>query len=204
MSRRINKDFVEQFHDYDLNVQSRTVTLFSVHTEIDSNESGVEAALAARTIKNLSILESINLDPITIILNTPGGDWYHGMAIYDAIKACKSQVTIKGIAQVMSMGAVIMQAADVRLLYPNAKFMIHYGHNGFEGHSKTTQKWAKEFSRVDKEMENIFLEKIKEKHPDFQLQRLKKMLDHDTILNAKETVVLGLVDGIVGEEEYGK
>jgi ATP-dependent Clp protease protease subunit len=200
MSRN-TKDHLEQFHVFDVHVPSRTISLFSVHTDMDGDESGVESSMAEKAIKNLAILEALNKDPITIILNTPGGDWYNGMAIYDAVKACKSHVTIKGIGQVMSMGSVIMQAADKRVLYPNTKVMIHYGTFGFEGHSKTAQKWAKEADKLDSNMEEILFEKIKAKNPAFKFARLKNMLDHDTILSAKEALELGLADEILGEDE---
>lgn len=199
MGRKFTKDDIDKLHDYDIHVSSRTVTIFSVHTGLDGSESGVDSSLAERVIKNLAILESINNEPINIILNTPGGCWYSGMAIFDAIAKCKSHVTIKGIGQVMSMGSVIMQAGDVRQLYPYARMMIHYGYSAWEGHSKTGEKIARECSFLDRQMEKIFLEKIKEKHPNFTLKRLQKMLDHDTYLSAREAVSLGLADSIVGE-----
>lgn len=201
MSRRHTRDDIDRFHDYDVHIPSRTISMFSVHTDQDGGESGVESALAERAIKNLTILEAISQEPITILLNTPGGDYYHGMAIYDAIKACKSHVTIKGLAQVMSMGSIIMQAADTRMLYPNAKMMIHYGYNSFDADAKTYQNWSKEFSKLDERTEQILLDSIQEKNPTFKRAQLKKMLSHDTILNAKKALSLGLIDEIVGEKK---
>lgn len=197
---KVNKDVIEHLHDHDIHDKLRLITLFSKDKDTADSESGVDHMLAERLIKNLTILESINKEPITIILNTPGGDWYHGMAIYDAIAACKAHVTVKGIGQVMSMGSVIMQAADSRVLYPNAKMMIHYGDNALSGHSKIVKKWAEDDQKNNAKMEEIFLEKIKQKHPDFDIRRLKKMLDYDTILSAAEAVNYGLADSIEGSE----
>jgi len=67
-------------------------------------ESGTDAKMAESLIKNLVILENINKEPITIIMNNIGGDVYHGIAIYDAIKACESRVTIKVFGSAQSMG----------------------------------------------------------------------------------------------------
>lgn len=195
------KDTVDQFHDYDIYLPSRTITAFSLEEDQEKGESGVDSGFAKRIIKNLVMLESVSSDPITIILNTPGGDWYQCMALYDVIKECKSHVTIKGSGQIMSAGPIILQAADTRLLYPNSKVMIHYGDHSVSNSSVNFERWAEEMKSGKEDMERILLEKIKEKLPEFKASKIKSMLEHDTIFSAREAVNLGLADGIVGEYE---
>lgn len=161
-----------------------------------NGESGTDHVMAEKVIKNLYILETISQDPIMILANNCGGDEYHGLAIYDAIKDCKSQITIKVLGHAMSMGSIILQAADKRIMSQNAIQMIHYGTWGVRDHSKTTQQWAKEGLRIDKWMEKLYLGRIRQKQPHFSLQRLQKMLDHDTFLTAEQSVELGLADEI--------
>lgn len=192
---RINRDDVDKLYDYDLYIPSRTIYMGSVESSIDGGESGVEAVMAERVIKALHLLDQKD-EPITIIMNNPGGDWYHGMAIYDAIKACQSHVTVKVMGMAMSMGGVILQAADQRIMSPNSRFMMHYGYMGWEGHSKTFDKWGDENKRINKEMEDIFLEKIRKKHPNYTREDLEKALNHDTILTSHETIALGLADKV--------
>ena len=193
---RINRDDVDKLYDYDIYIPSRTIYMGSTESDIENGESGVEAVMAERVIKALHLLDQKN-EPITIIMNNPGGDWYHGMAIYDAIKGCQSHVTIKVYGMAMSMGALILQAADKRVMAPNARCMIHYGYMDWGGHSKTFAKWAKENDKLNEEMERILLEKIQDVHPNKTLEELKEMLDHDTILSAQETVDLGLADELL-------
>ena len=50
-------------------------------------------------------------------------------------------------------------------------------------------------------MEQLYLEKIRQKHPDFKLKKVQAMCNFDTILSAKETVELGLADKVLGEED---
>ncbi len=192
---RINRDDVDKLYDYDLYIPSRTIYMGSVESSIDGGESGVEAVMAERVIKALHLLDQKD-EPITIIMNNPGGDWYHGMAIYDAIKACQSHVTVKVMGMAMSMGGVILQAADARIMSPNSRFMMHYGYMGWEGHSKTFDKWGDENKRINKEMEDIFLDKIRKKHPAYTREDLEKALNHDTILSSHEAVALGLADKV--------
>ena len=196
---RANRDDMCKFHDYSLYVPTRTLYMGSEFSDDDS-ESGVDSGMAARQIKNLHILDSINNDTITIILNNPGGDVNHGLAIYDAIKACKSPVTVKVFGLAASMASIILQASNERIMAPNAVQMVHYGHMGIDQHQKTVYKHVDEAKRIDKWMEKMYLERIKEKQPLFTLSRLQRMLDHDTFLTAQASVDLGLADKVLGEE----
>jgi len=200
---RLIKESIDRFYDYDIHVETRTIYMGSVSVDFD-DESGTDANMAERVIKGLHLLDlsaPTGDKPITIIMNNLGGDWYHGMAIYDAIKACKNHVTIVVYGYAMSMGSIILQAADKRTMMPNSRLMIHYGTNGYYGHTKTFIKWAEETKKIDIEMENIYMEKIKEKNPTFTLHKLKEMCKFDTFLNSKEALGVGLIDEILGEGE---
>lgn len=198
MSKRLNRDDIDKWHDSGIYIPTRHVFIGSENSD-DSGEGGCDYLMAERAIKNLHVLESINKEPITILMNNIGGDEYHGFAIYDAIGLCESHVTIKVLGHAMSMGSIILQAADERLMASTSRQMIHYGTWGIHDHAKTTQKWAKEGEKIDKWMEQMYLQKIKEKMPHFTLARLQRMLDHDTFLTAKESVEIGLADKILGD-----
>lgn len=194
---KLIRDDVDKFHDYSLYIPQRTMFMGSEDYSLEHGESGTDGLMAERTIKNLAILEHLSNAPITIIMNNIGGDEYHGFAIYDAIKACKSRVTIKVFGHAMSMGSIILQAADERVVAPTSRQMIHYGTWGLHDHAKTSQKWAEEGKKIDAWMEQMYLTRIKEKHPDFKLTKLKHLLDHDTFLTAKESVEFGLADSVL-------
>lgn len=200
MAKRINRDDVDKFHDYSLYIPTRTIYIGSEEHNIENGESGTDGAMAERVIKNLTILDTKD-EPINVIMNNIGGDVNHGLAIYDAIKACKSHVAITVFGHCMSMGSIILQAADVRIMSENSVQMIHYGVMGAEGHAKTVYKQADENKRIDKWMETMYLEKIKEKQEHYTLARLQRMLAHDTFITARESVNLGLCDQILGEEK---
>lgn len=199
MSKRLNRDDIDKFHDHNLYIPTRTIYLGS--TQFDENgEGGVDALSAQYFIKNMTILNSSS-GPIHIILNNPGGEWAHGMAIYDIIKLSPNHVTITVYGQAMSMASVILQAADSRVLAPNCEVMIHYGSNSFTGNSKDFDKWSEANKRSNTLMEDILLEKIQEKHPTFKLKQLQSMLMVDTIIPAKDAVNLGLADEILTQTQ---
>lgn len=204
--RRYKTDDIDKFFDYDLSIPTRTIFMGSVFTDSEGGESGTDAFMAERMIKALHIMENDGAaasdgdKPITIIMNNIGGDEYHGQAIFDAIRHCKNHVDIKVFGHAMSMGSIILQAADRRIMSANSKQMIHYGTWGWDGHAPTGHKWAEEFAKLDRWMEDLYLAKIREKHSKFTRTKLKSMLMTDTFLTAKESVEIGLADEVIGEE----
>lgn len=178
-----------EFFDYDCDLTHRIIWLGAIDT-----------SSTKKTIKALYLMnaDAPNGDkPITVILNSPGGDWYAGMSIYSAIKKSANPVTVRVSGWAASMGTVILQAAAHRVMEDEATLMIHSGSNSFEGHSKSFHSWAEEDKRISGIMHRIYLEKIQEKHPDFRLKKLEEMLHFDKWLTAEQTLELGLIDEVV-------
>lgn len=196
---KASKDDLGRFHDYGIYMPSRTIYMGS---EIvgEESESGTDALMAERIVKNLHVLDSLAEQEITILANNLGGDVMHGLAIYDAIKACRSNIVIKVFGNASSMGSIILQAADERIMSPNSVQMIHFGTLSVGGHVKTVYKQTEENKRIDSWMEKMYLEKIRQKITDFSLQRLKGMLDHDCFLTAQKSVEIGLADKVLGDD----
>lgn len=200
MSKRINRDDVDRFHDYDLYLPTRTIIIRSENTDEDG-ESGVDSDMAQRAIKNLHILDSMSPSgdqPIMIIMNSPGGDVLHGMSIYDAVTLCKNHVTITINGYGMSIAAWILQAADHRVMTKHSRLMVHTGYMGLsENHPEINKRWMKQFDIDEDEFENILLEKIKIKKPNFTKKNMKEMLRFDTILTPEQALEFNLIDEIV-------
>ena len=156
------KETWDKWFDNNIDISGRTIYVGSVNDN-DGMEPGVDAFMAESVIKAMHVLESKNSDPITILMNNPGGDWYHGMAIYDVIKNVKSHCTVKAFGYAMSMGSIILQAADKRIMMPHSKFMIHFGSSEFSNHMKTVERGVEEEKRLNYIMENIYLDVMLEK-----------------------------------------
>jgi len=152
---KVNKETLDRWFDYNVDVESRTIYMGS--------EEGVDAVMAEQMIKGMHILESKSTDIITIIMNNIGGDFFHGMAIYDVIQTSKCHCVIKVYGHAMSMGSLILQAADKRIMSPNSRFMIHFGYDSHSGHAKMVERWADESKRLSHLMENIYLDVMMEK-----------------------------------------
>jgi ATP-dependent Clp protease, protease subunit len=151
----------------------------------------VTPRMAGDLVRALHILEAIG-EPITIHLSTPGGDMTAGLDMYDAIKACDIPITIIGRGEVMSMGAVILQAAPVRLLTPNTTVLVHvgYGHTGSDLPENIVSQ-AKSCKRLSDRFYSIIGRRI-----GLSRQEMLERFRWDTFLTASQAVKLGLADGI--------
>lgn len=177
MRRYRDSDYVISWFDNGLDIETRTIYMGSM-SNVGEGESGVDNFMAENFIKGMHILESKSLDKeIFIIMNNPGGDWYHGMAIYDAIKNSPCHCTIKVYGHAMSMGSVILQAADQRIMMPNSRFMIHYGTDSIDSHSKNVSKWAEEYKKINSEMEEIYIERMMEKMTAVKISKYSRTLN---------------------------
>lgn len=135
--------------------------------------------------------------PLYIRLMSDGGSVSVARGIYDLIREFKSLVTIKCFGEVASSATIILQAADLRVMGPNSKLMIHVGENGDNsGHPRNAERLAEQDKIDEKWMEDKYLEKIKQKKPRFTRIKMKKMLEYDTYLNPKEALEFGLIDEI--------
>ena len=189
------KDDLEMLHDNDIYVPNSFISVVGV----------IDEFIVEKACKNLLFLELANKKKgggeITIYMNTPGGDVYSGMGLYDTIKACdNSHVKIIANGHLMSMGTIIMQAADERLITPNCRVMMHHGQVGVWANSKDVIAAAKDTEELMKRTNKILLTKIRERHPKYTMAQLDKLLTVDKYMWPNEFVKMGLADKVVGDE----
>lgn len=178
-----NADHVHNWFEYGVDYRRRIV-------RIDEDINELTASYAISGLLSMDTTPG----PITVRLSTYGGEWWPGMAIYDAIRSMENHVTILGTGYVMSMGTIILQAGDERLLTPNTEVMIHVGSESVEAHYHDFQRYAKTAERYNRQMEDIYLEQIRKKNPKFSRAQIQKLIAHDTYLTAYEAIQLGLAD----------
>lgn len=126
-----------------------------------------------------------------IILNTPGGDLYAGLAIYDWIRQESSNSYIIGTGAVMSAGMFILQAAQYRVATPNAQFLIHYGEENITSLPEV---------RHAKDMSDLTIEILTERSH-LTRRQILKFYEKETYFDAIKALEYGLIDDIVGLED---
>jgi len=160
----------------------------------------IEDERAEAFIKGLRrLVAQSRVKPITIHLSTPGGDCYPMMAMYDAIQAMPVEVTLVGWGRILSAGAVILQAADNRILANGTTVMMHDGFYCFDETDRVTlERWFEHEKGKHGDIGyQILLERMKEADPTLTLNKLKRRCKHDVIYTAEEAVAAGLADGLL-------
>jgi ATP-dependent Clp endopeptidase proteolytic subunit ClpP len=141
-------------------------------------------------------LRDIKADTITLRINSPGGDVFDGIAIYNACKRHRATINvfIDGIAA--SAASFIAMAGDTVTMMPHTQMMIHEAHGLVIGPADDMRKMA---DILDKSSENIA--SIYAERAGGEVAEWRERMRDETWLSAEEAVELGLADGIEGEEE---
>jgi ATP-dependent Clp protease protease subunit len=201
------KDFLQLSHDHGVYVPTRTIYLDSSYSE-DGAADGVNATMANKFLKNFMYLSSLNKNDITVIINTSGGSCVDGMIIYDTIKTSPIHTTVKVVGEASSMGCIILQAGDYRVMQPNAILMFHAGFGGVGAHNPYEAANSAEFDRRYMEkMYKIVYNRINEKrNKDGKAPMAAKTFETMNLkgryMFAEEALEDGLIDEI--EKTYDK
>jgi ATP-dependent Clp protease protease subunit len=156
--------------------------------------------------KSLRIIPIIHLmdasdGPIRIWLSSVGGDELAGYAIFDSLKFCRNTVVIYGFGGIYSIAALIFQAAQVRVLAPNARLMMHNGSICIEGHNGVFDSNALERLAKDSEKNNRrYCQSISDRSG-VDLSSLEYWCREERFIDADEAVSLGLADRIFDKKE---
>src|SRR6476660_1684563 len=92
-------------------------------------------------IANLIIAQLLHLESegpekdIFLYINSPGGNVYSGLAIYDTMQFIKPDVQTICVGIAMSMGSLLLAGGTKgkRMSLPNSRILIHQVSGGFQG-----------------------------------------------------------------------
>jgi ATP-dependent protease ClpP protease subunit len=203
-------ELVNLVHNYDLNLATREIYLHSHYSSgHPDEEGGIEYRMATQFVKNLHLLDQIEDKNILVHLQSPGGDWGHGMAMFDAIEHAKSPITMLAYGEISSMSGIVFQAAHRRVMMPNCEFMVHRGFLYLEGVTTTVQSNAVWNKKTDRMMLHLYASRAWNgrffREREMGEKQVMKFIDNkikklgDWNLGAEEAVFYGLADGVFGE-----
>lgn len=136
MTKKVN-DF-EMLFDLGIDEKSRTIIL--------TGEVNEEMLHIVET--GISYLERTGSQPITIRLNSTGGEVAMGLSIIDKIENSTCEINIHVSGQVCSMAVLILAAGDYRTAHPLTQFMHHeetYDSPGRHSQNKSFVKFSDKF-----------------------------------------------------------
>lgn len=134
-------------------------------------------------------------EPIEIVFNSPGGGVFDGMALFDYIQFLRRsghQVTTTCSGMAASMGGILLQAGDHRVMGKESYVLIHEVSTGFRGKVGELKDEMAFLEKMSERVIKIFTERSKLTAP--QIRR--KWNKTDWWLDSDECLKLGLVDEV--------
>lgn len=153
------------------------------------DEIGGYGITAASFVAELNAVEG----PLTIYVGSRGGDVFDGMSIYSAIAEREDATTAYVDSLAASIASVIVQAADKRIMSPNAMIMIHAAQGQMYGDATEMRAMADLLDKTSDTIAGVYAEKNGD---DGDRERFRALMDAETWFNADEALAAGLVDEI--------
>lgn len=156
----------------------------------------VESHMVNNIVAQMLFLEKQDPDKdIIMYINTPGGEVYSGMAIYDTMQyvKCDVQTICTGLAA--SMWAIFLAGGTKgkRAALPNSRIMIHQPSHGTQGTITDTQIAVEEGLKL----KHMFID-LMAKRTGQKPSKVQADMERDKWLSAEDALKYGIIDKIVG------
>ena len=140
--------------------------------------------------------------PINMYINSPGGQVYAGMAIYDTMNMIPNPISTVAVGMTASFGTVLLAAgtSGQRYALPNSTIHLHQPLGGAQGQVTDIEIQAKEFIRLRQNLNEILV-----LHTGQEIEVIENDTERDFWMDAHSAVKYGLVDKVLeaqnGDEE---
>lgn len=131
---------------------------------------------------------------IQLYINSPGGEVYAGLGIYDTMQLVSSEVATICTGMAASMAAILLTAGanGKRSALPHSRVMIHQPMGGAEGQASDIEITARQIVGLKKELYEIIA-----LHSGKPLKQIEKDADRDYWMKAAEAKEYGMIDEIL-------
>ncbi len=132
--------------------------------------------------------------PIQMYINSPGGQVYAGMAIYDTMQMISNPVSTVAVGVTASFGTLLLTAGTKgqRYALPNATIHMHQVLGGAQGQASDIEIQAREILRL-----KATLNEILAKHTGQTIETIDHDTNRDFYMDARAAVSYGLVDQVM-------
>ncbi len=131
--------------------------------------------------------------PVTVRINSPGGDVFEGQAIYNMLRRHGAKITVEIDALAASAASYIAMAGDEIRIAENAMIMIHNAWTFTVGDKQEHEKRIALLDKIDSSLVEIYSARIGDKSTP---EQIKAWMDGETWMTAKESVERGFADSI--------
>jgi len=157
-------------------------------TDVNSNVANIIQA-------QLLFLESVDASKdIQIYINSPGGEVYSGLGIYDTMQFIKPDVATICTGMAASMATVLLCAGahGKRSALPHSRVMIHQPLGGAQGQASDIEITAREILKIKEELALIIA-----RHSGKSTEEVIRTGDRDYWMIASEAKDFGMIDEVL-------
>ncbi|MBI9048365.1 MAG: ATP-dependent Clp protease proteolytic subunit [Anaerolineaceae bacterium] len=132
---------------------------------------------------------------IQMYINSPGGQIYAGLAIYDTMQMIPNKISTVAVGVTASFGTVLLTAGSKgqRYALPHATIHMHQPLGGAQGQATDIEIQAKEILRLKERLNEILAS-----HTGRTTDEIVRDTERDNYLSAEQAVEYGLVDQVLG------
>lgn len=157
----------------------------------------INQSVASIVVAQLLYLNSVNQKkPINLYIQSPGGEVYAGLAIYDTMKMIAASVSTYAVGFTGSMGTFLLSAGEKgsRFALPHATIHMHPTGGGAKGYTEDVRIATQEQERLQTQIFHIM-----GNNTGHTWQEIEDFFLRDKYLNAQEAKNYGIVDEILGD-----
>ncbi|WP_276641317.1 head maturation protease, ClpP-related [Siccibacter turicensis] len=141
-------------------------------------------------------LRSMNGADVTVNINSPGGDMFEGLAIYNLLREYKGKVTVKVLGLAASAASIIAMAGDDIQIGRGAFLMIHNCWVYAMGNRHDLAQIAADMEPFDKAMGDIYSART-----GLGVDEVAAMMDGETYIGGSDAVAKGFADSLLSADE---
>lgn len=156
----------------------------------------VHAHMVNSIVAQMLFLEKQDPDKeITLYVNSPGGEVYSGMALFDTMQIVKCPIRTICVGLAASMGSVFLVWGTKwrRCALKHSRIMIHQPSHGAQGKISDTRIAVEEWIRIRDMINTIFVERTGQ-----SLEVIERDMDRDKWMSAQEALEYGIIDEVIG------
>jgi ATP-dependent protease ClpP protease subunit len=161
-----------------------TITMFVVIGEDWTGADGVTAKRIA------GALRSIGPRDVTVKINSPGGDMFEGIAIYNLLRNHSAKVQVEVLGLAASAASIIAMAGDEVKMGIGSSMMIHNAWGAVVGDKREFFKAFQLFGSFDAALADIY-----EARTQLDREEIVNMMDAETFMSPSEAIDRGFADG---------
>jgi ATP-dependent Clp protease protease subunit len=161
--------------------------------------SGIDDQVANLIVAQLLYLSREDPESgIQMYINSPGGQVYSGMAIYDTMRMIPNKISTVAVGVAASFGTVLLAAGEKgqRYALPHATIHMHQPLGGAQGQASDIEIQAKEILRIKERLNEILSDATGQ-----DKETIVRDTERDFYMSAEQAVEYGLVDKVLAPPE---